>query len=181
MTTGEKIKAARIAAGMTQKELGNKCGMADSAIRRYESDRAKPKIETMVKIAKALGVEIGAILTLIPPEAVNKPMSVKVQDVLKLINAKIDQPAKDPYDATRAGFWEDIKRVYLRAATSDDRALHLFMDTVSSLLYGGYDFTNDEFKLIKAFSALNNDGQIKAIERVEELSEITRYKDGGDQ
>lgn len=56
MTIGEKIKKARIDAKMTQKELAEKCGMADSAIRKYESGKITPKVETIEKIADALGI-----------------------------------------------------------------------------------------------------------------------------
>ncbi len=54
-TTGEKIKQARLNSHMTQKQLAEKCGMADSAIRKYESGKVIPKVETVQKIAKALG------------------------------------------------------------------------------------------------------------------------------
>ena len=66
MTTGEKIKALRIAAGMTQDQLGEKCHkqqkngrdstIAGSTIRRYESGKLNPKPETLKIIAEALGV-----------------------------------------------------------------------------------------------------------------------------
>ena len=52
---GKNIKKYRVAQGLTQKELGQKCGMADSAIRRYENGGANPKEETLEKIAYALG------------------------------------------------------------------------------------------------------------------------------
>ena len=58
MTIGEKIKILRQQKGLTQKQLGDLCGMADSAIRRYESGRANPKIETLEKIAIALDISI---------------------------------------------------------------------------------------------------------------------------
>ena len=55
-TTGEKIKQARLNAHMTQKQLAEKCGMADSAIRKYESGKVTPKVETAKKIAAALDI-----------------------------------------------------------------------------------------------------------------------------
>lgn len=58
MTIGDTLKQARINAGLTQKQLGEKCGMADSAIRKYESGKIKPKIETLKKIAAALNVSV---------------------------------------------------------------------------------------------------------------------------
>ncbi len=62
MSIGENIKKIRIEKGLTQKQLGDLCGMADSAIRRYESDRGNPKIETIEKIASALNVRIVDIM-----------------------------------------------------------------------------------------------------------------------
>lgn len=58
MSIGENIKKLRKENGLTQKQLGEKCGMADSAIRRYELGKANPKIETLLKIATALNVSI---------------------------------------------------------------------------------------------------------------------------
>lgn len=58
MTIGDTLKQARLNAGLTQKQLGEKCGMADSAIRKYESGKIKPKIETLKKIALALNVSV---------------------------------------------------------------------------------------------------------------------------
>ena len=39
MSIGQRIKDRRISLGMTQKQLGELCGMADSAIRKYESGK----------------------------------------------------------------------------------------------------------------------------------------------
>ena len=36
MTVGERIRAARRARGLTQKALGEACGIAEPTIRRYE-------------------------------------------------------------------------------------------------------------------------------------------------
>ncbi len=57
MVTGELIKAARIKRGLTQKQLGDLCGMADSAIRRYESGKGNPTQKTIQRIAAALGID----------------------------------------------------------------------------------------------------------------------------
>ena len=56
MTIGEKIRKARTDAKMTQKELAEKCGMADSAIRKYESGKITPKLDTLARIARAMGL-----------------------------------------------------------------------------------------------------------------------------
>lgn len=56
MTTGEKIRAARKRKGLTQKQLGELCGIAEPTIRRYELGKLNPKMETLIKIAEPLGV-----------------------------------------------------------------------------------------------------------------------------
>lgn len=62
MTFGEIIRKIRIQKGWTQKQLGEKCGIADSAIRRYELGGANPKIETIQKIADALDVPVSSLI-----------------------------------------------------------------------------------------------------------------------
>ena len=42
-------------------ELAEKCGTVGSAIRKYESGKITPKIETLQRIAAALGVSVFAI------------------------------------------------------------------------------------------------------------------------
>lgn len=61
MTTGERIRAKRQAAGMTQKALGEACEIAEPTIRRYETGKLNPKIETLEKIAGALNIKAEAL------------------------------------------------------------------------------------------------------------------------
>lgn len=62
MTTGEKIKYLRMQKRLTQKEVASRCGIADSAIRKYESGKVTPKLETIQKIATALNVPFISLL-----------------------------------------------------------------------------------------------------------------------
>lgn len=70
MSVGVNIRKIRIKKGMTQKQVADACGMADSAIRKYESGAVTPKYETLQRIAAALGVSVGQ---LIPPAADQEP------------------------------------------------------------------------------------------------------------
>jgi transcriptional regulator with XRE-family HTH domain len=56
MTVGENIKRIRKEKGLTQKKLGELCGMNEVQIRRYEIGKANPKIKTIERIASALEV-----------------------------------------------------------------------------------------------------------------------------
>lgn len=62
MKIGNNIKLYRKQKGLTQKQLAEKIGSTDSAITRYESNSREPSIETITKIAEALGVPISKLL-----------------------------------------------------------------------------------------------------------------------
>lgn len=54
MGIGEDIKSLRKQRGLTQKQLGELCGIAESNIRKYENGKQNPKQETIHKIATVL-------------------------------------------------------------------------------------------------------------------------------
>nr|WP_296458284.1 helix-turn-helix transcriptional regulator [uncultured Acetatifactor sp.] len=59
MNIGENIRRIRIEKHMTQKELGEKLGgISQQQIGRWENGDKNPKIETVIKIARALGVPV---------------------------------------------------------------------------------------------------------------------------
>lgn len=138
MHIGSRIKDLRIANGLTQKQLGELCGMADSAIRRYESGRGNPTEKTLRRIANALGVPVGFL---------------------------------DPYSS----FGEQLAAIGEIARCSLDEPIYEVGKTARR-------FTeSEEWKVRKdrinaAFDTLNDEGQQKAVERVEELTEIPKYQ-----
>lgn len=62
MTTGERIRNMRKNRKLTQKKLGELCGIAEPTIRRYELGKLNPKYETLERIAAALHTSTGALL-----------------------------------------------------------------------------------------------------------------------
>ena len=56
MTVAENIKRIRKEKNLTQKQLGEKCGMSESTLRQYEIGYRNPKLETIVRIAAALEI-----------------------------------------------------------------------------------------------------------------------------
>lgn len=57
MTTGQLIRMARKKAQMTQAELAQKLGISYVGISQWENDLRNPKIETLNRIASAIGIE----------------------------------------------------------------------------------------------------------------------------
>ena len=58
----EMLKLLRKQKGLTQKQLGERCNIAESTIRRYENGGLRPKLETIKRIAVALEVPYGDLL-----------------------------------------------------------------------------------------------------------------------
>lgn len=64
MTIGERIREIRKSRGLTQRELGERLGLSYQSIAQWENDLRKPKSETILKIACALGVRYEDIVGL---------------------------------------------------------------------------------------------------------------------
>jgi transcriptional regulator with XRE-family HTH domain len=60
---GDRLYGARMQAAMTQAELAEKAGIWREMVNRYENGRRTPTMSTLVKLAKALGVKPGRLLT----------------------------------------------------------------------------------------------------------------------
>ena len=56
MSIAENIKRIRKLKGLTQKELGELCGINEANIRKYEAGKQNPKRETVERIAAAFAV-----------------------------------------------------------------------------------------------------------------------------
>ncbi|WP_228995168.1 helix-turn-helix domain-containing protein [Streptomyces sp. DH8] len=54
----DQIRAARIAAGYTQEATAIRAGVSLDTYNRIEQGHASPKLDTLIKIADAIGVEL---------------------------------------------------------------------------------------------------------------------------
>lgn len=59
---GENIKRARVRKDMTQYDLAESAGVSQPAISQIETGRNKVSLETLVKLAKALGISPAELL-----------------------------------------------------------------------------------------------------------------------
>ncbi len=77
MNTGERIKQARLAAGLTQTELADRIGVKFSAVHKYESGKVvNLKRETLTAISRALDVSESWLLCLDQEEAQTPPRDI---------------------------------------------------------------------------------------------------------
>lgn len=57
-----RIKQLREAAGLSQRELGERIGISGPAVAMWESGENRPSLTNLEKLADVLGVSIDAIL-----------------------------------------------------------------------------------------------------------------------
>lgn len=150
--TGKKIREARIQKGITQKKLANLCGMYDSQIRKYESGKVEPKIETLQKIADALEVSLSFFLD---------------EDYVTALKKGNDEAnsllLKNFYEAAELDN-EERELAFKNLMRNQDLISEMRKD-------------NDrELSLINSFQLLNTVGKDKAITYVEDLTKIPEYK-----
>ena len=58
MSIGERIKAARIMAGLSQRDLANATNVSPMGISKYERDMDIPGSQVLIRLARALGVKV---------------------------------------------------------------------------------------------------------------------------
>lgn len=61
-TTGELVKEARERAGISQREAARKSGVTQAQWSRIEADISSPTVDTLRRIASALGVEASSLV-----------------------------------------------------------------------------------------------------------------------
>ncbi|MFG6321999.1 MAG: helix-turn-helix transcriptional regulator [Lachnospiraceae bacterium] len=127
MNIGTKIKTLRKEKNMTLQQIAYTMGCSPQLISQYESGKRIPKLETIQKIAVALGVPISELVS---------------SDVLALTNDMIE-------------------------LFSNNNVQHLGSSEPNN---------SQEYYLISKFRNLNEKGQQKAINYIEDISQIQAYK-----
>lgn len=139
MTVGERIRAARKAKGLTQKQLGEACGIAEPTIRRYELGKLNPKYETLEKIAIPLGVSVANL----------KGVSPLPEDYLLYLEEKyIRSEIRDPEE--KEAFLTHLEKTKQKGLTFQQRqalsdAGSEVYDLINKLGYS--DFSDEECPL----------------------------------
>lgn len=67
-TVGERIKAARLAAGISQNQLAKRAGVSQAGLSAIESTTKSPNVDTLGRIANALRIPLQELLAPALPE-----------------------------------------------------------------------------------------------------------------
>lgn len=154
MTVGEKIKAARKAAGLTQKELAKKMEISYQNLAQWETGKRNPKISSLIKIASALEIPVSVLYG----ENLGY-MSDEDAEIISLLNP------------------EALNRVLKINLPSDGEITHTQAETGSGELKPAIvDRIHREKRLLDHFHQLNPQGQELAVEQVELVAKVPEYR-----
>ena len=110
MDMGKRIKEARKQAGLTQKELAQKLGLATGTVQQYELNKRSPRIEQLKEIASVLDVTLEYLLG---------HENIKTKKVLRAVLNENGKELEDLLGLERGSivsFYEkrDLKKRYFR-------------------------------------------------------------------
>jgi transcriptional regulator with XRE-family HTH domain len=75
---GARIKEIRVKKGMTQEQLSEKMGINPKYLSSIERGKENPTLDTLIKVAQSLDVDMGQIFTLVQIEDPAKCKSLAV-------------------------------------------------------------------------------------------------------
>ena len=189
---GEMIKYTRHKRYFTQEEFAARLGINRATLSKYESNTIEPSSSMIIAISKELGVPVSFLFG----ESSNQVLTLDFQNniletVQKRLSFLIDESdpedffavhqTYDPYD-----YYKNIFNPELPVSLADIDDAADIMGTTREYLLGAIDdssyplehVSNDRLllKMINVFSILNDSGKVIAIERVKELTEISKYR-----
>lgn len=151
MNLGEKIKEARKREGLSQIEAAKKSKISVNSLRLYESNQRQPRVETLQNIASALDVSVIELMT-----GEMQAQYDDLEDLADTVKQDMIDSAESPEEYEAA----------MKTKRSDIQTKMLLDNIQKEKIH----------KLNSSFLHLNEKGQQKALERVQELTEIPRYR-----
>jgi len=173
-TLGNNLRNARIKRGMSQDELAKAIGVTKAAVSRYESGTREPRGDQLKQIARVLNVTVAYLEGIEVVDIVELHDAFKRKDY-RAVEQIMDLPTHS-LEFCAAGVLEDIECQVLSNSASE---LNI-VDIATSIREHFGEFTTADFcdvnSMIKYLSMLNEKGRSEAVFRVEELTEIPKYK-----
>ena len=168
---GSRIREARKAANMTQAELAAKIGINRATLSKYESGIIEPSVAQLRLIADALNVTVGYLTGY---ESMGSKLFLDAlyrKDVRELERLSglpegallAIGPDVDAIEEKQEG----IRKGYYYAENKEP---------VISMQVDLLEFESCEEQMIYFYSLLNDEGRRVAANRVQELSEIAKYR-----
>lgn len=172
---GDKLRLVRKQRGLTQKQLGELCGIDEANIRKYELGKQKPRLDTLERISDALGISQGYFGTFWTSKewAAFDKTKTDVERDSSLAKGFIDVLYGQTKWVEDALIWTTkVKSAFKIDVVSTAKAINECTKE---------EFSTDYFhviqNLIYCFEQLNEDGQRKLFEHLKEILENPSYLD----
>lgn len=81
---GDRLKALREAARLTQEELASEVGSSEPQIWRYEKNESEPRADVLIRLAKYFDVSVDYLLGLTENPAINVDRDLNPQEAAAL-------------------------------------------------------------------------------------------------
>lgn len=176
MSIGQRIKAAREQAGITQVELGEKIGVSGVAIMRYEKGTRQPRLQQLRQIAQVLNADVVYLISGQTSAEVERGILIQAA-----AEAQVDGSIRVHVSSEQHEYSELMKKYTDRTITDAELRRLVELQTQNPPLkesFGMLKTTLDRMK--RCLTPLNEEGQQKVIEHAEayaqDLAEIPRYR-----
>lgn len=169
MTTGELIRHFRQIRGLTQKQLGEQCGIAEPTIRRYELGKLNPKIQTLQRIADALEISWEQLLE-------NPPKNPSSEEICKNLAKNLGIPW-----STEMTLEYLMHELNLQAVKTHINPSSTNFKLNPSITMPSCNVTSAEKELIQLSRRLNQKGFQALVEHAYLLTEVPRYQKNTDE
>lgn len=176
MSIGQRIKAAREQAGITQVELGEKIGVSGVAIMRYEKGTRQPRLQQLRQIAQVLNADVVYLISGQTSAEVERGILIQAA-----AEAQVDGSIRVHVSPEQREYSELMKK-YTDGTITDDELRRLGeLQAQSPPLKESFGMLKTTFDRMKrCLAPLNEEGQQKVIEHAEayakDLAEIPRYR-----
>ena len=158
MEMWKNIQKIRKSKKMTQQELADRIGKGKSTVQKYELGITCPPLDVIRKICEVLDCDFNDIVQADAPQKSADNLIDTISQYQAILSVILDD-AETP---------ERIKDLIREELPKGDP-----MAPLSSLCFQA---EYPETELSRAFFALTDEGRKKALERVEELTEIPKYQ-----
>lgn len=180
MGVGENIKTARKVAKLSQSDLAKAIGSTKSTISKYELGRREPSLDIINRIAQATGFTPAFIVSgEVGTSVTHLSNGVHIYKALNLFDT-INEYLHEAHDNDESILYQDdylIVTIDKGASASSDEVTEIIKTHRPEYIDNNSLTKNAATgRIVELYKKLNNLGQQKAVERIEELTEIPKYQ-----
>lgn len=131
---GEKIRQERKKTNLSQKELGEKLGVSQAMIGQYENGKRQPKLETLGRIAAALGVDVWELYEDYELPENDKEFTHAWEDLLVMNDIRFINYTKNTGECGKLFAIDDDRFRYFLTSDQCERLPDMAMEQIKTLI-----------------------------------------------